>query len=249
MIWNPTDNLFTPAGPSGFDIRFGGKHYIFIMNTPYDEGAALQQLLDAPTSSDLRAAYGSGLWASMAMMSNGFELTDFDEGLIPTKTTIRLRTNVSYRKKFVTGENGGYNKYGFTTNGLAPTINDNTMAATALDLIRVVPNPYYAYSAYEKSQLDNRVKITNLPPNCKVTIYAPDGTIVRKFSRDVASDVSAGASFEETNLDTSIDWDLKNHKNIPIGSGLYIIHVQADGVGEKVVKWFGVMRPIDLDTF
>jgi hypothetical protein len=35
---------------------------------------------------------------------------------------------------------------------------------------------------------------------------------------------------------------------------MYIIHVEAkdnDGnvYGEKILKWFGVMRPVDLDTF
>lgn len=249
MIWNPTDNLFTSAGPNGFDIRNGGKHFIFIMNSAYDEGLAYQQILDNPSTSDLRNTYGQGIWGSMAMTANGFAMKSFADGLIPTETTIKLRTHMPYRRKAVTGENGGVNKYEFSTNGLAPTTNDNAVASSALDLIRVVPNPYYAYSTYEKSQLDNRVKITNLPPQCEVTIYAPDGTVVRKFNRDVAADVSEGNSLEETNLDTSIDWDLKNNKNIPVGSGLYIIHVQADGVGEKVVKWFGVMRPIDLDTF
>jgi hypothetical protein len=42
---------------------------------------------------------------------------------------------------------------------------------------------------------------------------------------------------------------LKNQANIPVASGMYIIHVEVDGVGEKVLKWFGVMRPVDLDTF
>ncbi len=45
------------------------------------------------------------------------------------------------------------------------------------------------------------------------------------------------------------DWDLKNQSNIPVASGVYIIHVDVPDVGEKVLKWFGVMRPIDLDTF
>ena len=43
--------------------------------------------------------------------------------------------------------------------------------------------------------------------------------------------------------------DLKNDFGIPIASGLYIIHVNAPGIGEKVIKWFGALRPIDLDTF
>jgi len=42
---------------------------------------------------------------------------------------------------------------------------------------------------------------------------------------------------------------LLNQQRIPIASGMYIIHVDAGALGEKVVKWFGVMRPVDLDTF
>jgi hypothetical protein len=45
------------------------------------------------------------------------------------------------------------------------------------------------------------------------------------------------------------DWDLKNDYGIPIASGVYIIHVDAPGIGEKVIKWFGAMRPIDLTNF
>ncbi len=57
---------------------------------------------------------------------------------------------------------------------------------------------------------------------------------------------------------TSIDWDLKNDFGIPIASGLYIIHVRASFLDpdtnefvekDKVIKWFGALRPIDLDTF
>ena len=42
---------------------------------------------------------------------------------------------------------------------------------------------------------------------------------------------------------------LKNDYGIPIASGLYIIHVNAPGIGEKIIKWFGALRPIDMDTF
>jgi hypothetical protein len=220
------------------------------MNRQYDEGAYMQSLIKGnPTSSNLRTAWSDGIWASTAMMVPGYELKSFADGLIPTETKIRLRVHMPYRKKVITNENLGVNKYRFATDSLTPSTNNAEVAASALDLIRVVPNPYYAYSAYERSQLDNRVKITNLPPQCTVTIYAPDGTVVRKFSRDVGDDVSSGATLEETNLDTSLDWDLKNSKNIPVASGIYIIHISAPGIGEKVVKWFGMMRPIDLDTF
>jgi hypothetical protein len=46
-----------------------------------------------------------------------------------------------------------------------------------------------------------------------------------------------------------MDWDLKNTANIPIASGVYYFHIEAPNIGEKVVKWFGVIRQIDLNAF
>jgi len=100
----------------------------------------------------------------------------------------------------------------------------------------VVPNPYFAFSDYETSQIDHRIKITNLPVKCTVSIYNLNGTLIRQFDRD-------------DNTITSIDWDLKNHVSVPIASGVYLIHINAPGIGERVIKWFGVLRPIDLDSF
>ena len=114
----------------------------------------------------------------------------------------------------------------------------------AIELINVVPNPYYAYSSYENNQLDNRVKITNLPQQATVSIFTVSGTLVRKIKKD-------------DNV-TSVDWDLKNDYGIPIASGLYIIHIRGKlwdvdnkefVEKDKVIKWFGALRPIDLDTF
>ncbi len=126
--------------------------------------------------------------------------------------------------------------YTFNTDKYAVSKRDNATAVDALKLINVVPNPYYAYSEYEADRLDNRIKIINLPTNCVVTIYTTSGILVRKLSK---SDP----------LITSLEWDLKNNANITVSSGLYIIHIDAPGIGERVIKWFGMMRPIDLDSF
>ncbi|KAB1063815.1 T9SS C-terminal target domain-containing protein [Salibacter halophilus] len=133
-------------------------------------------------------------------------------------------------------ENAGRPLYEFTVEGMEPTTNVNNIAEEALELIKVVPNPYYAYSSYEVDKLDNRVKIINLPERCDIKIYTLNGILVREFSKD------------DPNI-SSLDWDLKNHARIPIASGVYLIHVNVPGVGEKVLKWFGVMRPVDLDSF
>ena len=132
--------------------------------------------------------------------------------------------------------NNMYPKYQFAIEGLNPVLNDPEKTESDLDLITIVPNPYYAYSSYEKNALNNRVKITNLPDNCTVTIYNLSGTKIRQFKKD--------------NQDASIDWDLTNFANTPVASGFYLIHVK-DNVsgGERTVKFFGAMRLIDLNTF
>jgi hypothetical protein len=153
--------------------------------------------------------------------------------------------------------NGANPLYEVTNDGLEPTLNQTSVAQSALDLINVVPNPYYAYSSYEKQTNEAWVKITNLPAKCVVSVYTLNGTLIRRFNREVATDNSAGtqvglSSGTESgsgNTDTSLDWDLKNQKNVPIGSGVYLIHVQAEGLGEKTLRWFGMMRPIDLDSY
>ena len=39
---------------------------------------------------------------------------------------------------------------------------------------------------------------------------------------------------------------LKYHKAIPVAGGIYLIHVDVPGVGERVLKFFGGMRQSDL---
>ena len=106
---------------------------------------------------------------------------------------------------------------------------------SALILINVVPNPYYAYSEYETDQLDNRIKIVNLPEICTISIYNVSGTLMRRFQKDDSK--------------TSLDWNLKNHVNIPVASGVYLIHVDVPGIGQRTLKWYGVIKPTDLNNF
>ena len=134
--------------------------------------------------------------------------------------------------------------YHFDTKDIIAQKQDIEAAKDAVEEINVVPNPYYGYSSYEVNQLDNRVKITNLPQKATISIFTVSGTLVRKIEKD-------------NNL-ASADWDLKNDFGIPIASGLYVIHVRTKLYDyenqewvekDKILKWFGALRPIDLDTF
>jgi len=244
MKWNPTKNLFTDLYFSSMDenqILFGGKHYIYIMGhngdlatdcPAYDEGAWLYSTLNAGGLTNKKYVYSSAIWTGIPLATNKTWLSN--------EVKIRIRVSKPYAKNYaITGsstpENNNYGLYTFNTNDIATEYEDITTAQSALDMINIVPNPYYAYSGYETNQLDNRVKITNLPEKCTISIYSVNGTLIRQFTKD------------ETK--TSFDWDLKNHAGIPISGGLYLIHIKAEGIGEKTIKWFGVLRPVDLNAF
>ncbi len=239
MIWNPTSDYFSSTG----EVLLGGRHYIYIARTKYDEDVYFRDNLALNTGGDLNPVTASNVfrkisWVSMAMLESGFQLKSFADGLIPTETTVFIWVDKAYTQ-FHTGNaetNGGFPRYTFSTKNLAAVKGDASTAKNALDTINIVPNPYYSYSGYETSQTDNRVKITNLPQKCTITIYSIDGILIRKFERDDATI-------------TSIDWDMKNNVGVPVSSGVYLIHIFAEGLGEKTLKWFGVMRPTDFDSF
>ena len=44
------------------------------------------------------------------------------------------------------------------------------------------------------------------------------------------------------------DWTLTNHANVPVSSGVYLIHVEVPGIGERVLKAFVAMRQVDLQN-
>jgi hypothetical protein len=244
MLWNPTGNIFTPLG----QLVLGGKHWIYIFghngDTPkdcpaYDQGVwAKTNLLGDFTKK--REVYRNLMWVGSGLVNPNFAFND--PANIPSDVKIRLRVTRPYAQYYATSitgpttpQNNNYPMYGFSTENMATQTGNTGAAEGALDLINVVPNPYFAYSDYEINQLDNRIKVTNLPDKCTVTIYTVGGTLIRQYKKDDPK--------------TSLDWDLKNSAGIPIAGGLYLIHVKVEGVGEKVVKWFGSLRPIDLNSF
>ncbi|MDX5320821.1 MAG: T9SS type A sorting domain-containing protein, partial [Bacteroidota bacterium] len=239
MIWNPTANFGTATAPV-----IGGKHTVFIMGRKnfanyrgpaYDEGNDYLAKLNSGSNNEMRRVYAQCMWVMPAMMATGF---DMKNGVPPTEVTIKLRVKKAYGTQLsdLSDPNSPHEqpRYRFNTSDIAP-IQSVEAGKDAMELINVVPNPYYAYSSYESSQLDNRIKFINLPSKCTISIFTLNGALVRQIKKDDDA--------------TYVDWDLKNHANVPIASGMYIIHVDGGELGEKVLKWFGVMRQIDLDSF
>jgi hypothetical protein len=113
-------------------------------------------------------------------------------------------------------------------------------AQDALDLIAITPNPYRGVAEYETASSEYIARIVNLPESATIRIFTLSGTLVR--------------TLEKTNpAMTTIDWDLRSEANLPIASGIYLIHVEArnaDGtvLGERVLKFGVVQRRVQLDV-
>lgn len=247
MIWNPTERYIDNSG----NPLFGGMHPVYVfsfMNKTknnyllgYDHPAYIPsqaELIDGSqhqlyqdfltimggSSTQKRYTYGSISWVAFPYLTPG-------QNLLASDATIKLRVNKEYKNFVATNENGGKPMYSWSMNDIATETGSKDQLAEALKLINVVPNPYNAYSEYERNRLDTRVKITNLPEVCTIKIYSSSGKLIK--------------TFKKSSPDTFIDWRLVNEAEIPVASGVYLIHVDVPDVGEVIVKSFVSMRQSD----
>lgn len=243
MLWNPSANIFRKLGSYGL----GGMHALYIFADSVNLFTGVIDLTYDPATQDDPAAhplfgrfnnpsdiFASMIWGGFPLVSSP-DYVFYDYKDIPTDVRIEVRVDRPFKHTKGSDPNGGLPLYGFSTDGYAPDEFTPDRINSALDLIRVVPNPYYGGSEYEGSQLENIVKITNLPANCSINIFMTNGTLVR--------------TIEKANDLTFVEWDLTNNFGVPISSGIYLIHIDAGAGGQKVVKWMGAMRPIDLNAF
>jgi len=251
MIWNPTSVNFEGLDPALFNRIWGGKHFVYffrnfsvldeqtnLANPPqfrieqFDQGAKLKELLGSSSGAVRDFAYNHCSYAMVPMLAQGEELMSSD---VRIDINVTAPFGVQDSELSAELENQGRPVYRFRTQGVSVSKQQTPVLADELKEINVVPNPYRAISEYEETQIDNIVKFTNLPEQATIRIYNTNGTLIRTFQK--ASPL------------TFLDWDLKNQVGIPIASGVYLIHVEVPGVGEKVLKWFGVLRPVDLNNF
>ena len=243
--------MSTVYNDNGNYPAIGGKHYIYIFGNNWggvnklrsgfrylgDESNSYTDWLNELTSannSNKRRGWDNCMWIIPTYLANGYKMND---GVPPTEVKFTVNVKKAYTSRLAPGQtatNDQRPKYTFNTADIAPTIS-NEEGIKSLDLANVVPNPYRVYSQYETSPIDSRVKITNLPPEATISIYDMAGNFVRRFNK--ADDL------------TYIDWNLKNQSNVPIASGLYLIHIKTKDLGEKIIKWYGIMHEIDLDTY
>ena len=273
MKWNPTPNqvlgMYQPkemfADPPTTAILFGGKHYIYVLanrsgvynNKPnpsfdgpaYDAGVFAYDCLSRseglpPTlvTQKRNTLYAHSMYVSIPLINARFY--DKQQSYLDNEATVSIRVNRPYERYFNDDaiadndwavNNNHYPVYEFSTEALSSEKGNEERLVAELDDINVVPNPYYGVGQYDANQLENNIRIVNLPHECTIKIFNVSGQLIRTFNK--------------ANEESYQQWDLKNEHNIPIASGIYVIHINVPGVGEKTLKWLGLVRPTDLNAF
>ncbi|NIT57639.1 MAG: hypothetical protein GWN00_15840, partial [Aliifodinibius sp.] len=112
---------------------------------------------------------------------------------------------------------------------------DRSLAQNQLNDIKVVPNPYIATATWEPRNnfSDGRgpreIHFTHLPKECTIRIYNLRGELVDTIDHN--SHVTNGTA----------TWDMLTRDQLDISYGVYIYHVDAPGIGEKIGK-FAVIK-------
>lgn len=254
---NYNDGYQTVSGQGGIthgNVFTGadGQVYPYYECGPYDECRWVSQKFSTLTETNMNAAprkvkkmeiFNNVMWTSIPMPASLLE-----NQWLSSDVTVKLRVSrpyMRYSSRWYDSPdgapnadlNGGFPMYSFTTKNIAPKrIEEVADVENLLQEINIVPNPYYGFSNYEHNALENYVRIVNIPAKCTISIYTVNGTLIRTLTHG-------------TDEDSYVQWDLKNHANIPIASGVYIIHINAPGLGERTLKFFCNMRPTDLNGF
>jgi len=97
-------------------------------------------------------------------------------------------------------------------------------------MINIVPNPYWAWSENEKIPTTRIIRFTSMPLNgATIRIFDLAGNLVRSITdSDREAQGSLGTAYAE--------WDARNAADVPVASGMYIVHVSIKDVGEKILK-------------
>ena len=117
----------------------------------------------------------------------------------------------------------GIDKYTWTTE-----VEGTVFDEDALDQIQIFPNPYFGYQQEQSSFSEPFVTISNLPEQeCTIRIYSLGGALIRRFDHEIG---------------TYEYWDLLNDHRWPVASGVYIVHIEAPDLGNKILK-LAILQP------
>ncbi len=88
-------------------------------------------------------------------------------------------------------------------------------------VVKVVPNPYIVFNAWETNSENRRVKFTHLPMTCTIRIFTLSGDLVKVLEHKDDGKHPLDEGGTET-------WDLLNDNAQLVASGVYVFHVESE---------------------
>jgi len=199
------------------DPATGGREYVFIMNSDYNPDGT---------------SYGEGEpWVYDPLWGPGYDvLYAFWACQRGTHPYLEDDFNLYIYANIPTTTDDVWE---FT-----PTGSETGNAVTKMNLnkINVVPNPYWGFNTAETTPSGRIIRITNLPADkATIRIFDLAGNLVRVIDDEARTEQGTeGTAYAE--------WDVRNSADVPVASGIYLIHIEVEGVGEKILKCAVVNR-------
>ncbi len=108
-----------------------------------------------------------------------------------------------------------------------------------LDAIKVVPNPYLVRNNWDTDKLDKHLMFTHLPTKCTIRIYTLAGDLVKIIYHDGSQNSFAamGGTTPVGGTGGVEFWNLLTYNDQLVASGMYLFHVEAPGIGNKIGKF------------
>ena len=181
----------------------GDREYLFIVNSDYTDTEKPEYMVADPFGAIAETSTVPILYAFAP------HALDDAEGAYPDDGEM---------VRFIWANPGSANDV-FTFNPTAANRDDPALAANLMDQIRVVPNPYYGRSNYERNQFSRQIRFMNLPAVCTIRIFNLAGDLVRTLDK---SDPSTSV----------LTWDVQTQNQLPVGSGIYIYQIESPNVGK-----------------
>jgi len=198
------NNKWEPTADS-----LGGKEVLYIFNSNYSPNPVApyttSNLYLQQAQIDVMYVWAPKLRSSGAAFSNGDVFT-----IYPYTVT---------RPEVTTG-----NALYYDIDARAPIIGSTQISQqnNDLDLIKVVPNPYYGGSTLENSNTGRFITFTRLPKECTIKVYTINGDMVKMLQKN--------------DNNSTLQWNMTNLENVPVASGMYVALVDAPGIGQTVLK-------------
>lgn len=190
----------------------------------YDPANEAQYIADNALATSANTTWGSATGPVNYPFVTATLIVDYLGGGYPAGNKVMFITNKP---------NSAADLFSFSTGDV--TYSDETAKAD-VEMINVYPNPYYGINPRETTNVDKFVSFNHLPQKATFNIFNLAGELVTTLDKDDASQF--------------FRWNLRNHNDLPVGSGMYIVRIEMPELNKvKILKLAVVQEQQYLEVF